>query len=115
LELGGSVGYSTFGFDRWLNQSFYRSTEWKRVRNAVIVRDHGCDLGIIGYEIHTGLFVHHMNPISPEDITHGGEWILDPNYLITTSLETHNAIHFGNESLLPRGPIERKPGDTKLW
>ena len=115
LRLGGEVGYSTFGFDRWLNQHFYRSHMWKRARNAAIVRDNGCDLGIQGYDIHSGLLVHHMNPISPDDIKHGELWIIDPNYLITTSLQTHNAIHFGNESLLPRGPVTRQPGDTKLW
>jgi hypothetical protein len=115
LRLGGEVGYSTFGFDRWLNQHFYRSHMWKRARNAAIIRDNGCDLGIQGYDIHSGLLVHHMNPISPDDIKHGELWIIDPNYLITTSLQTHNAIHFGNESLLPRGPVTRQPGDTKLW
>jgi hypothetical protein len=115
LDLHGSVGYSTFGFDRWLNQHFYRSHMWKRARNSVIVRDNGCDLGIQGFEIHSNLLVHHMNPISTDDIQHGELWLLDPNYLITTSLQTHNAIHFGDESLLPKGPITRLPGDTKLW
>lgn len=115
LSLKGTVGQDTFGFDRWINQRFYRSYEWKRARNHVIVRDNGCDLGIEGHEIYTDLLVHHMNPISMQDIQHGEEWILDPNYLITTSLQTHNAIHFGDESLLPRGPIERQPGDTTLW
>ena len=115
LRLEGVVGKSTFGFDRWLNQRFYRSYEWKYIRGHVIARDYGCDLGILGYEIHSGLLVHHLNPISQEDIEHGEEGLLDPNYLITTSLQTHNAIHFGDESLLPRGPIVRQPGDTKLW
>lgn len=115
LSLKGNVGESTFGFDRWINQRFYRSHEWKRVRNYVIVRDNGCDLGIEGHEIHTDLLVHHMNPVSLDDIRHGEEWILDPNYLITTSLATHNAIHYGDEKLLPKGPIVRQPGDTKLW
>lgn len=115
LSLKGIVGEDTFGFDRWVNQRFYRSHEWKRARNHVIVRDNGCDLGIEGHEIYTDLLVHHMNPISMKDIQHGEEWILDPNYLITTSLQTHNAIHYGDESLLPRGPIVRQPGDTKLW
>ena len=115
LSLKGTVGQDTFGFDRWINQRFYRSYEWKRARNHVIVRDNGCDLGVEGHEIYTDLLVHHMNPISMQDIQHGEEWILDPNYLITTSLQTHNAIHFGDESLLPRGPIVRQPGDTKLW
>lgn len=115
LSLQGVLGESTFGFDRWMNQRFYKSHEWKRVRNHVIVRDHGCDLGIPGFEIHAGLLVHHMNPISVEDLKHGEEWIIDPNFLITTSLQTHNAIHYGDESLLPRGPIIRKFGDTSLW
>lgn len=115
LSLKGIVGKSTFGFDRWINQRFYRSNEWKHVRRRVILRDHGCDLGVLGYEIHTDLLVHHMNPVSLEDIQHGEEWILDSNYLITTSIQTHNAIHFGDKSLLPRGPITRLPGDTKLW
>jgi hypothetical protein len=115
LSLRGVVGESTFGFDRWINQRFYRSQEWKNVRSQVILRDLGCDLGIIGYEIFTGLLVHHMNPLSSENIAQVDEWILDPEYLITTSLQTHNAIHFGDESLLPRGPVVRQPGDTKLW
>ena len=115
LSLRGTVGESTFGFDRWINQRFYRSREWKNIRSQVILRDFGCDLGIIGFEIFTGLLVHHMNPISSENIAQVDEWILDPDYLITTSLQTHNAIHFGDESLLPRGPVVRQPGDTKLW
>jgi hypothetical protein len=115
LELKGLFGARTFGFDRWINQRFYRSREWKQARDHVIIRDYGCDLGIQGYEIHSGLLVHHMNPLSKDDLEHGGNWITDPNYLITTSLQTHNAIHYGDESQLPRGPIERKSGDTKLW
>lgn len=115
LKLSGVTGVETFGFDRWINQRFYRSREWKNVRHDVIVRDSGCDLGIFGYEIHSGLIVHHMNPISVDDFKEGWEWIMDSNFLITTSLRTHNAIHYGDESQLPRGPIERKPGDTKLW
>jgi acetyltransferase-like isoleucine patch superfamily enzyme len=115
LRLGGSLGLRTFGFDRWVNQRFYKSREWKYVRDQVIIRDNGCDLGILGYEIITDLMIHHMNPISLDDIKHGDESIIDPNFLITTSLRTHNAIHYGDESLLPRGPIERKSGDTTLW
>jgi hypothetical protein len=115
LSLRGTVGESTFGFDRWINQRFYRSQEWKNVRSRVILRDFGCDLGIIGFEIFTGLLVHHMNPMSSENIAQIDDWILDPEYLITTSHQTHNAIHFGDESLLPRGPVVRQPGDTKLW
>jgi hypothetical protein len=115
LKLEGLVGESTFGFDRWINQEFYRSYQWKSIRDAVIVRDNGCDLGIPGFEIHHGLLVHHMNPVSMDNILHGEEWILDPEFLITTSHRTHNAIHYGDESLLPREPIVRKLGDTTLW
>jgi hypothetical protein len=115
LELGGQVGVTTFGFDRWINQRFYRSHEWKRVRRDVIARDNGCDLGVDGFKIYTGLLVHHMNPVSVDDITNGEEWIIDPEYLITTSLQTHNAIHYGDWSMLPQDPVERGPGDTKLW
>lgn len=115
LVLKGIVGQSTFGFDRWLNQQFYRSKEWKDTRSFVIARDNGCDLGVTGYEIFADLLVHHMNPLSVDDIQHGESWIIDPEFLITTSLRTHNAIHYGDESLLPRGPIVRQPGDTKLW
>lgn len=115
LKLKGILGESTFGFDRWINQNFYKSQEWMSVRDYVIVRDNGCDLGILGYEIYSGLLVHHMNPISADDIKHGKEWIIDPNFLITTSLQTHNAIHFGDERLLPRGPVVRRSGDTTLW
>lgn len=115
LALRGTLGERTFGFDRWINQRFYKSREWQRVRNHVIVRDDGCDLGIPGFEIHTGLLVHHMNPISVDDLEHGEDWVVDPNFLITTSLRTHNAIHYGDESLLPRGPIVRQSGDTTLW
>ena len=115
LRLDGVVGKSTFGFDRWINQYFYQRSEWKQVRDFVIVRDNGCDLGIFGFEIEFGLLVHHMNPINADDIKNNEAWILDPEFLITTSLKTHNAIHYGDENLLPRGPIVRAPGDTKLW
>lgn len=115
LALQGEVGFSTFGFDRYLNQQFYASREWKQLRHHVIARDNGCDLGIIGYEIFHRLVIHHMNPMSPSDITHGEQRIIDPEYLITTTHRTHNAIHFGDEKLLPRTLIERKRGDTKLW
>lgn len=115
LELKGVVGESTFGFDRFFNQAFYKSREWQLARDEVITRDNGCDLGILGYEIHAGLLVHHMNPMALPDIIEGEDWIIDPEFLITTSLQTHNAIHYGDESLLPRGPIVRERGDTKLW
>jgi hypothetical protein len=115
LKLSGYVGEQTFGFDRWMNQAFYRSREWKLARDATIVRDHGCDLGIAGYDIHRDLLVHHMNPMSEVDIVAGESAIIDPEYLITTSRRTHNAIHWGDASQLPRGPVVRRPGDTTLW
>ena len=115
LVLRGSVGVSSFGFDRWLNQRFYKSREWKQVRDVVIVRDNGCDLGIDGYEIHDMVLVHHMNPATVDDIVDGEEDLLNPDFLITTTHKTHNAIHFGDESLLPKPYIPRRPGDTQLW
>lgn len=115
LALRGSVGRATFGFDRWINQYFYRTHEWKTVREFVIVRDQGCDLGVPGYEIHSRLMVHHMNPVTPEDLERGEEWVLDPEFLITTTHRTHNAIHYGDDSLLVKPPVVRRPGDTKLW
>ena len=115
LRLGGEVGQTTFGFDRWLNQQLYSSYQWRRARDQVIVRDAGCDLGVPGFELEIGLLVHHMNPLTPEDIENGEEWIFDPEFLIVTSKRTHNAIHFGDRSLLPRAPVERRPGDTTLW
>jgi hypothetical protein len=115
LSLKGVVGQDTFGFDRWINQGFYKSREWKRVRSHVIVRDQGCDLGVKGYEIYSDLLVHHMNPVMKEDIVHGEDWIIDPEFLIVTSHQTHNAIHYGDKNLLPRVPIVRQPGDTRLW
>lgn len=115
LKLGGSVGESTFGFDRHINQKFYRSAEWKSARDLVIVRDDGCDLGIPGYEIHSAILIHHMNPMSVNDIVHAEEWIFNPNFLITTTKNTHNAIHYGDASLLPRIVVARASGDTKLW
>lgn len=116
LNLQGQVGRDTFGFDRWMNQQFYRSVQWKHVRSLVIVRDNGCDLGIPGMTIQWGpLLVHHMNPLTEVDLVSGEGWILDPEYLITTSHRTHNAIHYGDSSLIPRAPVERRPGDTKLW
>lgn len=115
LKLGGQVGVKTFGFDRWVNQRFYQSREWRMVRDEVIVRDNGCDLGVPGYEIEAKLLVHHMNPITPEDLDAGEEWVLDPEFLITTSKRTHNAIHYGDKSLLPQPHVDRRPGDTRLW
>lgn len=115
LKLGGTIGQSTFGFDRWINQNLYHSQEWKSVRDYVIVRDGGCDLAVPGFEIYHVLLVHHMNPIAVDDILHNQEDVLDPEFLITTSLRTHNAIHYGDESLLPKGPVIRRFGDTHLW
>jgi hypothetical protein len=115
LRLDGQIGVVTFGYGRWVNQQFYASRQWRRVRDQVIFRDNGCDLGLPGYEVHFGILVHHMNPMSVEDIEQGNDWILDPEFLICTSKQTHNAIHYGVNELLPRGPVERRPGDTKLW
>lgn len=115
LRLHGEVGRSTFGFDRFLNQRFYQSREWKDVRDFVIVRDNGCDLGVYGYEIYEHPLIHHINPMSVDDVIHGEDWILDPEHLITTTHRTHNAIHYSDVSLLPRVVVERSRGDTKLW
>jgi hypothetical protein len=115
LKLNGRVGEATFGWDRWINQQFYTSREWRQRRFDVITRDLGCDLGVEGYEIHKGLYIHHMNPLSAEDIKAGNVDILDPEYLITVTHRTHNAIHYGDEKLLPRPLVERRTGDTKLW
>lgn len=115
LRLKGDVGRETFGFDRYLNQRFYRSREWQLVRDRVIARDLGMDLGIPGYEIHSRILIHHMNPITVDDIKNGDPDILNPEFLITTTHNTHNAIHYGDFDLIPKLPPERKPGDTKLW
>lgn len=115
LKLHGSVGQDTFGHDRHLNQMLYRSRQWKEARDYVIIRDAGCDLGIEGMDIHHRLTVHHMNPIDLEDIENDEDYIYDPEYLISVSHNTHLAIHFGDESLLPKDPIERRPGDTTPW
>jgi hypothetical protein len=115
LSLRGEIGLKTFGFDRYVNQLFYRSRQWKLVRNDVIARDNGCDLGVEGYDIHRRILIHHMNPLRLTDIDLGDPSILDPDYLITTTHQTHNAIHYGDETLLPKPPAERRPGDTRLW
>ena len=115
LRLNGQVARETFGFDRYINQMFYQSEEWRQIRRHVIIRDEGCDLGIPGYEIHGHVYIHHMNPMTAADISSGDPRILDPEFLITVTHQTHNAIHYGNESLLPRVFVERRPGDTKLW
>lgn len=115
LQLKGQVGRNTFGYDRYLNQNFYRSSEWKRIRRDVIVRDNGCDLGIEGREIRDRILIHHMNPMTVEDVIHSEAYILDPQYLITTSHSTHNAIHYGDDTLLQVQYNPRRPGDTTLW
>lgn len=115
LSLQGQVGLDTFGFDRWMNQEFYHSYEWKQTRQRVIARDLGCDLGSVGHEISERLLIHHINPLTPQDLMDGAALALDLDNLITTCHQTHNAIHYGDERLLPRPVVERKPGDTKLW
>lgn len=115
LRLAGEVGKETFGFERYLNQKFYHSQEWRRVRDFVILRDNGCDLGIEGYDIFNRAVIHHMNPILTDDIIHCTDILLNPEYLITTTHDTHNAIHYGDESLLQKPLIERRPGDTCPW
>jgi len=115
LKLRASVGEVTFGFERYLNQDFYRSRQWRDVREFVIARDEGMDLGIDGYEIYDRVIIHHMNPMRTEDLVNGNEDVLDPEFLITTTHRTHNAIHYGDKSLLPTALVDRRPGDTRLW
>lgn len=120
LKLGGKVGEETFGFDRWLNQMFYKDPYWLRVRDEVIIRDTGngkyCrDLGMEGYDIHGRILVHHMNPITKDDILKRSKYLLDPEYLICTMKNTHDAIHYGDSSLLIGAPIERTRHDTCPW
>lgn len=116
LKLSGSVGSETFGFDRWLNQTFYKSPEYRKVRLEVILRDNGCDLGIDEFEIAGKVIIHHMNPITQTDILKRSDFALDPEYMICVSHGTHNAIHYGDERLLPVSNIvERKPNDTIPW
>lgn len=117
LKLGGKVGESTFGFDRIFNQQFYTSKEWRDVRDHVIVRDNGCDLGVIGHEIADGqkIYIHHINPIMLEDVVNRTEYLLNPDYLITTIFNTHQAIHYGDESLLIVDPVVRTRNDTCPW
>lgn len=115
LRLDGEVGSSTFGFDRYLNQAFYKSDEWKRVRREVILRDNGCDLGVEGYEIDNHIIIHHMNPISQADILNRKADIYNPEYLICVTHNTHNAIHYGDKKQLRGVYEERKPNDTTPW
>ena len=115
LRLDGIVGKDTFGFDRYMNQIFYKSKEWQSLRNQIIIRDNGCDLGLEGYEIQGKILIHHMNPITPEDIIKRSDYLLNPDFLISTMFSTHNAIHYGDESLIAREPIERSKNDTCPW
>ena len=115
LRIAGTVGKETFGFDRYLNQIFYKSDEWLEIRDYVIDRDNGCDLGVDGFDIEGRILIHHMNPISKEDILRRSKFLLDPEYLITTVKNTHDAIHFGNEDLLYTGIVERSPNDMCPW
>lgn len=115
LKLDSKVGEATFGFERYLNQNFYHSYEWKQIRRDVILRDNGCDLGVEGYDIFGPIIVHHMNPVTSNDVVLATKELMNPEFLISTRLETHNALHFGDISLLNNRPIERRPGDTCPW
>ena len=115
LQLNGVVGQDTFGFDRHINQIFYQSDKWRSIRDQIIIRDNGCDLGVEGYDIYGTILIHHINPITLEDIKRESEFLLDPEYLITTTHNTHNAIHYGDVSLLPETPIKRSRNDTCPW
>lgn len=115
LNLSGQVGVDTFGYDRIFNQQFYHSSEWRRVRNGIILRDNACDLGVEGYEIRSRIIIHHINPITLEDIELGSEALFDPDNLICVTKQTHDAIHYGTANTLPKLPVERTPGDTCPW
>lgn len=115
LKIGGVIGEDTFGFDRYINQLLYKTPEWISVRNQVIARDEGYDLGVKGCEIVGKIIVHHMNPITVDDILNRLDYVLNPEYLISSSMLTHNAIHYGNAELLPQAPIERTKNDTCPW
>lgn len=115
LQLNGRVGDDTFGFDRYINQKFYRSAEWKRIRDQIIIRDNGCDLALEGYEIYGRILIHHMNPITVKDVELSTEYLMNPEYLICVTHNTHNAIHYGDEKLINKGPIVRTKNDTCPW
>lgn len=115
LKLSGQVGVSSFGFERRLNQTFYTSQEWRSLRDKVTIRDFGCDLGIPGHEVNSRIIIHHMNPITIEDLKSGNSSVLDPNFLISVSNKTHLAIHFGDGSKLEELPIKRTKWDTVPW
>lgn len=115
LKLVGEVGNPTFGYNRYFNQKFYHSSEWRNVRNEVILRDNGCDLGVPDYEIHGRIYIHHINPITLQDVETLSDNLLNPDNLICVTFDTHNAIHYGDERTLPKVPLERTPGDTCPW
>lgn len=115
LSLGGAVGDRTFGGERHLNQSFYTSAQWRRARNEIIIRDNGCDLGMLGHEIYSTIYIHHINPLKPEDLKFFTPALLNPENLISVTHRTHNAIHYGDESQIEQPLVERRPGDTKDW
>ena len=115
LQLNGRVGDDTFGFDRYINQNFYKSADWKRIRDQIIIRDNGCDLALEGYEIYGRILIHHMNPITVKDVELSTEYLMNPEYLICVTHNTHNAIHYGNEKLLMKGPVVRTKNDTCPW
>lgn len=115
LKLNGKVGSDTFGFERFLNQSFYHSDAWKKFRNEIILRDKACDLGVDGYEMNDHIIIHHMNPITLDDLVHFNPDVMNPEYVICVSDETHKAIHYGSEKILRRVPVERRAGDTCPW
>ena len=116
LKLDGKVGEETFGLDRWLNQLFYKKDpDWLSIRDKIIIRDNGCDLGVSGREIHSRILIHHMNPITKEDILCRSEFLLNPEYLVCTTKNTHDAIHYGDENLLVKDPVKRYKNDTCPW
>lgn len=115
LKIDGIIGQETFGFDRYLNQIFYTSPEWRKLRNKIIIRDNGCDLAVPGLEIIGKIFIHHINPISKDDIINRSDYLMNPEYLICSSKSTHDAIHYGDTNLLPKGPITRTKNDTCPW
>lgn len=116
LKLSGSVGEDTFGHDRWLNQIFYKSSEWKKIRDEIIIRDNGCDLGVEGYEINSEpIYIHHMNPLTKDDIVNLTDYLTNPEYLISCRFSTHNGIHYGKDLTLYTEPVERTKNDTCPW
>lgn len=115
LKLDGSIGRETFGFKRWINQELYHSDKWLKFRDKIIIRDNGCDLGVPGYDIYGSILIHHLNPVTYEDILCQNSCVFDPENAICTRLKTHNAIHYGDDSLLIVSPIERSPNDTCPW